>query len=50
MAVVGRPEPQWGEVVVAVYVSVDGEDLSLEGEDLSLEDVRECLADKIARY
>ncbi|OUZ11270.1 fatty-acid--CoA ligase [Aeromicrobium sp. PE09-221] len=43
VAVVGRPEPEWGEIVVAVYVSADGEDVAVD-------DVREYLGDKLARY
>ncbi|ROO88201.1 feruloyl-CoA synthase [Actinocorallia herbida] len=43
VAVVGRPHAEWGETVVAVCVTADGADISLE-------EVRDFLADKIARY
>ncbi|WP_031938044.1 class I adenylate-forming enzyme family protein [Prescottella defluvii] len=43
VAVIGRPDPQWGEIVVAVVVTSDGADLSIE-------EIREYLADKLARY
>jgi feruloyl-CoA synthase len=43
VAVIGRPDPAWGEVVVAVVVTSDGGDLGIE-------DIREFLSDKLARY
>ena len=43
VAVVGREHPKWGETVVAVIVTD-------EGQLLSLEEVRAHLADKVAKY
>ncbi|WP_024796017.1 class I adenylate-forming enzyme family protein [Tomitella biformata] len=43
IAVIGRPDEQWGEVVVAVVVTADGADLGIE-------EIREYLSDKLARY
>lgn len=43
VAVVGREHPEWGETVVAVIVTD-------EGQLLSLEEVRAHLADKVAKY
>lgn len=40
-AVIGRPHPEWGETVVAVLEAAD---------DVLLDDVREFLADRLARY
>ncbi|MGY2076379.1 class I adenylate-forming enzyme family protein [Blastococcus sp. SYSU DS0828] len=43
VAVVGRPHEEWGETVVAVCVSADGEGITLD-------EVRDFLGDKLARY
>lgn len=43
IAVIGRPDEQWGEVVVAVCVSADGAEITIE-------EIREYLSDKLARY
>ncbi|MGB3303489.1 class I adenylate-forming enzyme family protein [Gordonia sp. (in: high G+C Gram-positive bacteria)] len=43
VAIIGRPHPEWGETVVAVCVTNDGADITVE-------EVREFLADKLARY
>jgi len=43
VAVVGRPHPEWGETVVAACVPSDGAEVTVE-------EVREFLADKLARY
>lgn len=43
VAVVGRPDPDWGQQVVAHIVTTDGEDLSSD-------ELREYLSDKLARY
>ncbi|MFC9789632.1 fatty-acid--CoA ligase FadD5 [Rhodococcus sp. NPDC127528] len=41
-AVIGRPDPKWGEVPVAV--------VALQGEDLTLEELSAFLDDRLARY
>ncbi|TQF68808.1 long-chain-fatty-acid--CoA ligase [Rhodococcus spelaei] len=41
-AVIGRPDPKWGEVPVAV--------VALQGEDLTLEELTAFLEDRLARY
>lgn len=43
IAVIGRPDPKWGEIVVAVVVTTDGADLGIE-------EARDYLSDKLARY
>jgi feruloyl-CoA synthase len=43
VAVVAKPDPQWGEQVVAFITTTDGEDFSVE-------ELRDHLADKLARY
>ncbi|MEJ6548949.1 AMP-binding protein [Corynebacterium sp. USCH3] len=43
VAVVGRQHPEWGETVVAVVVTLDGQHLSVD-------EVREHLAGRIAKY
>jgi feruloyl-CoA synthase len=42
-AVIGRPHPQWGETVAALVVP-------RPGAALSEDDLKEFLADKLARY
>ena len=42
-AVVGRKDPEWGEQVVAVVTPADGEEVGIE-------ELRDFLADKLARY
>ncbi|MFE3289914.1 fatty-acid--CoA ligase FadD5 [Rhodococcus sp. NPDC059234] len=41
-AVIGRPDPKWGEVPVAV--------VALQGEDLTLDELSAFLDDRLARY
>ncbi len=43
VAVVAKPDPQWGEQVVAFITTTDGEDFGVE-------ELRDFLADKLARY
>ena len=43
VAVVAKPDPQWGEQVVAFITTTDGEDFGVE-------ELRDHLADKLARY
>lgn len=43
VAVVAKADPDWGQQVVAVVTTIDGQALSVE-------ELREFLADKIARY
>ncbi|MGW9825264.1 acyl-CoA synthetase (AMP-forming)/AMP-acid ligase II [Brevibacterium pityocampae] len=43
VAVVGRPDPDWGEQVVAVVTTADGSPIDLET-------LRDHLSDKLARY
>ena len=43
VAVVGRPDPDWGEQVVAVVTTADGSPVDLET-------LRDHLSDKLARY
>ncbi|EGD55639.1 class I adenylate-forming enzyme family protein [Gordonia neofelifaecis] len=43
VAVIGRPHAEWGETVVAVCVTVDGQDITVD-------EVRDFLGDKLARY
>ena len=43
VAVVAKPDPQWGEQVVAFITTVDGSQFGVE-------ELRDYLADKLARY
>ncbi|GAA4282906.1 AMP-binding protein [Brevibacterium daeguense] len=43
VAVVGRPDPEWGEQIVAFITTSDGDPLDVE-------ELREHLGDKLARY
>ncbi|MGC3022775.1 class I adenylate-forming enzyme family protein [Brevibacterium sp. FAM 24630] len=43
VAVVAKPDPQWGEQVVAVIATTDGEAFDVE-------ELRDFLSDKLARY
>ena len=46
MAVVGKPDPEWGQQVVAFVTPAEGE----AGAVLTTESLREFLESKLARY